>query len=67
MDNTCSTCAYLDDYLDPGKCYADLEYHDPDDTCPFWAGSLRAVPIISPEAQLAAAVANLDSEIGQED
>ncbi len=35
---TCADCAYQCDYFDAGKCLCDLEYHDPNDTCPFWLG-----------------------------
>lgn len=45
---TCFDCTYLDDYLDPGKCYADLDYHGPDDTCPFWCATLRKEPVEHP-------------------
>ena len=41
----CCSCTYWDDYLEPGKCYADLEYHEPEDTCCFWAGTLRSEPL----------------------
>ena len=48
MEQLCRTCVYRNDWSDPDKCYADLEYHDPDDTCPFWTGTLRNEPLNDP-------------------
>lgn len=65
-DERCLTCVLWDDWLERGKCYADLEYHDPDDRCDFWAGSLRAEPVNeppSPDALLARRVPTQDCEV----
>ena len=64
----CEHCVLWDDWLERGKCYGDLDYHAPDDTCAFWAGSLRDEPLDDPpEKKLIKAVAQLDTGIGEED
>jgi hypothetical protein len=64
----CADCTYWDDYLEPGKCYVDLEYHEAEDTCDEWLYSLRAgpldpAPLLSPDELLKRRVAEQDQEV----
>jgi hypothetical protein len=67
---TCADCVYRNDYADPGRCYADMEYHAPDDSCSWWQGTLRKEPVnpapLTPDAHLAARVGELDSGEGED-
>ena len=67
----CGNCCFKSDGLNartPNYCYMiDKEVDFDAPGCDEWRGSLRGAPLLGPEEQLAAAVANLDSEIGLED
>lgn len=50
QDRRCETCIWLstglgDDVRGAGWCYANEDYRDFDDNCPFWQISLRPEPI----------------------
>ena len=67
----CSTCIYYPGWPDPGKCIADLEFHEPDDHCAWFTKTLRKEPLPdppepSPEALLARRCLEMDKEFADD-